>query len=198
MSQPISICVYCGSRSGSHPEYVELARALGTELARRGITLVYGGGNIGLMGALADAVIAAGGKAIGVIPRQLVEREVAHKGLSELQVVDTMHQRKTRMYELSDGFIAMPGGFGTMDEMFEMLTWAQLGLHRYPCAFLDVRSYYTPLSQMMDQMVNEGFVPAEQRANVWFGRTLPDLFDWMADYKGSVTAHSIGHASVKA
>jgi len=130
MPQPTSICVYCGSSSGSHPDYTENARAFGTEMARRGIGLVYGGGKVGLMGTVADAVLAAGGQAMGVIPRQLVELEVAHAGLSELVVVDTMHQRKTRMYELSDAFVALPGGFGTMDEMFEMLTWAQLGLHR--------------------------------------------------------------------
>jgi uncharacterized protein (TIGR00730 family) len=179
MAEVTSLCVYCGSSSGKHPEYAEQARAFGTEMARRGITLIYGGGNVGLMGIVADAVLAAGGKVIGVIPRQLVDREVAHAGLTELQVVDTMHQRKTRMFELSDAFVALPGGFGTLDEMFEMLTWSQLGLHSYPCAFLDVRDYYAPLRGMMDHMVGEGFVRSTQRENVWFGESMSQLFDWM-------------------
>ena len=180
MAEVTSLCVYCGSSSGEHPEYAEQARAFGAEMARRDITLVYGGGNVGLMGGVADAVLAGGGKVIGVIPRQLVDREVAHAGLTELQVVDTMHQRKTRMFELSDAFVALPGGFGTLDEMFEMLTWSQLGLHGYPCAFLDVRGYYAPLRGMMDHMVGEGFVRAVQRENVWFGENMSQLFDWMS------------------
>ena len=180
MAEVTSLCVYCGSSSGEHPEYAEQARAFGAEMARRDITLVYGGGNVGLMGVVADGVLACGGKVIGVIPRQLVDREVAHAGLTELQVVDTMHQRKTRMFELSDAFVALPGGFGTLDEMFEMLTWSQLGLHSYPCAFLDVRGYYAPLRSMMDHMVGEGFVRAVQRENVWFGENMSQLFDWMS------------------
>ena len=180
MAEVTSLCVYCGSSSGEHPEYAEQARAFGAEMARRDITLVYGGGNVGLMGVVADGVLACGGKVIGVIPRQLVDREVAHAGLTELQVVDTMHQRKTRMFELSDAFVALPGGFGTLDEMFEMLTWSQLGLHGYPCAFLDVRGYYAPLRGMMDHMVGEGFVRAVQRENVWFGENMCQLFDWMS------------------
>ena len=180
MAEVTSLCVYCGSSSGENPEYAEQARAFGAEMARRDITLVYGGGNVGLMGVVADAVLACGGKVIGVIPRQLVDREVAHAGLTELQVVDTMHQRKTRMFELSDAFVALPGGFGTLDEMFEMLTWSQLGLHGYPCAFLDVRGYYAPLRGMMDHMVGEGFVRAVQRENVWFGENMCQLFDWMS------------------
>jgi uncharacterized protein (TIGR00730 family) len=184
MSQPTALCVYCGSSSGKYPQYVEQARAFGTEMARRGIALVYGGGKVGLMGTVADAVLAAGGKVIGVIPRQLVEREVAHTGLSELVVVDTMHQRKTRMFELSDAFVALPGGFGTLDEMFEMLTWAQLGLHRYPCAFLNVRGYYDRLRGMVDHMADEGFITSGQHESVWFGDDMSALFDWMPTYKG--------------
>ena len=198
MAEIKSLCVYCGSSSGNHPEYAEQARAFGAEMARRGIALVYGGGKVGLMGTVADAVLAAGGQAIGVIPRQLVELEVAHPGLTELQVVETMHQRKTRMYELSDAFVALPGGFGTMDEMFEMLTWAQLGLHRYPCAFLDVRDYYRSLSTMMGHMVDEGFVRPGQRDSVWFGDSMAALFDWMASYEGNHAAKVIGPSSVKA
>ena len=198
MPQPTSLCVYCGSSPGKHPEYAEQARAFGTEMAKHGIALVYGGGNVGLMGIVADAVLAGGGKVVGVIPRQLVEREVAHKGLTELVVVDTMHQRKTRMYELSDAFVALPGGFGTMDEMFEMLTWAQLGLHRHPCAFLDVRGYYRELRAMMDHMVAEGFVQAGQRDSLWFGDSMNALFDWMAGYDGGNAARVIGPSSIKA
>jgi uncharacterized protein (TIGR00730 family) len=198
MPRPTSLCVYCGSSSGKHPEYTEQARVFGTEMARRGIALIYGGGKVGLMGSVADAVLTAGGKAIGVIPRQLVEREVAHPGLTEMHVVDTMHQRKTRMYELSDAFVALPGGYGTMDEMFEMLTWAQLGLHKYPCAFLDVRGYYAPLRTMMDHMVTEGFVRHEQRDNVWFGDSMEKLFDWMSHYQGDDMPNRIDSQSVKA
>ena len=198
MPQPTAICVYCGSNSGRHPEYAEQAQAFGTEMARRGIALVYGGGNVGLMGVVADAVLAGGGKAIGVIPRQLVELEVAHPGLTELVVVETMHQRKTRMYELSDAFVALPGGFGTMDEMFEMLTWAQLGLHRYPCAFLDVRGYYRDLRTLMEHMVDESFVKAAQRDSIWFGHDIAALFDWMRDYEGSYTPKWISSRSIDA
>jgi uncharacterized protein (TIGR00730 family) len=198
MPQPTSICVYCGSSSGNHPEYTEQARAFGAEMARLGMALVYGGGKVGLMGTVADAVLAGGGRVIGVIPRQLVELEVAHPGLSELQIVETMHQRKTRMYELSDAFVALPGGFGTMDEMFEMLTWAQLGLHQYPCAFLDVRDYYRSLAGMMDHMVAEGFVRSGQRDSVWFGDSVAALFDWMASYDGGNASRVIGPASIKA
>lgn len=198
MPQPTALCVYCGSNSGKHPEYVESARVFGTAMAHRGIALVYGGGKVGLMGTVADAVLAAGGKVIGVIPRQLVEREVAHPGLTEMHVVETMHQRKTRMYELSDAFVALPGGFGTMDEMFEMLTWAQLGLHKYPCAFFDVRGYYTPLRSMMDHMVDEGFVRTEQRESIWFGDNMEQLFDWMSHYQGSYAPKWIDSRSVEA
>lgn len=198
MAEVRSLCVYCGSSSGKYPEYVEQARAFGAEMVRRGTALVYGGGKVGLMGTVADAVLAGGGKVIGVIPRQLVELEVAHPGLSELVVVETMHQRKTRMYELSDAFVALPGGFGTMDEMFEMLTWAQLGLHRYPCAFLDVRGYYSQLRAMMDHMVEEGFVRSGQRDSVWFGDSMAALFDWMDSYDGGSASRVIGPSSIKA
>lgn len=198
MPKPTTLCVYCGSSSGAHPDYAALARAFGTEMANRGLALVYGGGNVGLMGTLADAVLAAGGRVIGVIPRQLVEREVAHPGLTEMHVVETMHQRKTRMYELSDAFVALPGGFGTMDEMFEMLTWAQLGLHRYPCAFLDVRGYYAGLRTLVAHMVSEGFVQPGQRDSLWFGESMPALFDWMAHYEGGRAARVIGPASIRA
>lgn len=198
MPQPTAICVYCGSSSGRHSEYSEQATAFGTAMARRGMTLVFGGGKVGLMGVVADAVLTGGGKVIGVIPRQLVELEVAHPHLSELVVVETMHQRKTRMYELSEAFVALPGGFGTMDEMFEMLTWAQLGLHRYPCAFLDVRGYYRDLRSMIEHMVAEDFVKPGQRDSAWFGESIDALFDWMASYDGGNASRVIGPASIMA
>lgn len=198
MPTPKSICVYCGSNSGNHPDYAALAHGFGSELARRGIALVYGGGNVGLMAVVADAVLAGGGKVTGVIPRRLVEHEVAHKGLTELVVVDTMHQRKTRMYELSEGFVALPGGFGTMDEIFEMLTWAQLGLHRYPCAFLDVRGYYLNLQAMVEHMVSEAFVRPEQRDSLWFGTSVAGLLDWMGDYQGSYQPKWLDRSSIHA
>ena len=198
MPQPTALCVYCGSQSGRHPIYGETARAFGLELARRGIALVYGGGKVGLMGTVANAALHAGGKVIGVIPRQLVEREVAHTGLTELVVVDTMHQRKTRMYELSQAFVALPGGFGTMDEMFEMLTWAQLGLHRYPCAFLDTHGYYAHLRSLMNHMVAEGFVAQGRRDSLWFGDSLGDLFDWINQDHVGVAPHGVDTSSIKA
>jgi uncharacterized protein (TIGR00730 family) len=198
MPQPTALCVYCGSSSGSHPDYVAQAYAFGAEMAKRDIALVYGGGKVGLMGTVADAVLADGGKVIGVIPRQLVDLEVAHPGLSELVVVDTMHQRKTRMFELSEAFVALPGGYGTMDEMFEMLTWAQLGLHRYPCAFFDVRGYYTQLRAMMDHMVAERFVRPEQREDIWFGQDMQALFDWMSAYEGRYLPKWVDQRSVDA
>ena len=183
MPQPTAICVYCGSNSGRHPEYAEQARAFGSEMARRGIALVYGGGKVGLMGVVADAVLAGGGKVIGVIPEQLVNWEVAHKGVTRLEVVANMHERKTRMYELSDAFVALPGGFGTMDEMFEMLTWRQLGLGEKPCAFLDVDGFYAPLMQMLDRMVDERFLHPDQRADLWHGDDIDGLFSWLEGYK---------------
>ena len=191
-----SLCVYCGSSSGAHPEYTEVATAFGTRLAKEGIALVYGGGKVGLMGTVADAVLAAGGRVIGVIPRQLVEKEVAHPGLTEIHVVETMHQRKTRMYEISEAFVALPGGFGTMDEMFEMLTWAQLGLHTYPCAYLDVRGFYSHLAAAMDHMVDEGFVRKIQRDQVWFGESMDALFDWMKHYESTYTPKWITPSSI--
>jgi uncharacterized protein (TIGR00730 family) len=177
-----TICVYCGSNAGSDPAYAAQARALGARLAAEGIGLVYGGGNVGLMGIVADAVLANGGEVIGVIPQQLVDWEVAHRGVTRLEVVDSMHTRKARMFELSDGFIALPGGFGTLDEMFEMLTWRQLGLGRKPCAFLDVNGFWQPLMTMLDTMVRERFLHAEQRSDLWHGADIDSLLAWMRGY----------------
>ena len=150
-----TLCGYCGSNAGNNPAYADAARALGARMAADGIALVYGGGNVGLMGIVADAVLQAGGEVVGVIPEQLVNWEVAHKGVTRLEVVGSMHERKMRMFDLSDGFVALPGGFGTLDEMFEMLTWRQLGIGDKPCAFLDVDGFYAPLIGMIDRMVEE-------------------------------------------
>ena len=183
-----NLCVYCGSNAGNDPAYAALARALGARMAADGIALVYGGGNVGLMGIVADAVLAGGGEVIGVIPQQLVDWEVAHRGLTRLEVVDSMHARKQRMFELADGFVALPGGFGTLDEMFEMLTWRQLGIGDKPCAFLDVDGFYAPLLQMIDRMVAERFLHPEQRADLWHGEDIDAMLEWMRGYSPAVAS----------
>jgi uncharacterized protein (TIGR00730 family) len=177
-----AICVYCGSNAGAEPVYAERARALGARIAREGFTLVYGGGNVGLMGVVADAALAADGDVTGVIPQQLVDWEVAHRGVTRLEIVGSMHERKARMFDLADAFVALPGGFGTLDEMFEMLTWRQLGLGAKPCAFLDVDGFYAPLMAMLDRMVETRFLHAEQRRDVWHGEDIDALFAWLRDY----------------
>ena len=151
-------------------------------IAKEGLALVYGGGNVGLMGIVADAALAAGGEVVGVIPEQLVGWEVAHRGVTRLEVVANMHERKARMFDLSDAFVALPGGFGTLDEMFEMLTWRQLGLGDKPCAFLDVDDFYDPLVAMMDRMVDERFLHPEQRRDLWHGDDIDALFGWIRGY----------------
>jgi uncharacterized protein (TIGR00730 family) len=153
-----AVCVFCGSNVGRNPAYLEAANSVGTALARSGLKLVYGGGKVGLMGAVADAVIAAGGQAEGVMPRALVEREIAHAGLAELHVVETMHQRKMMMADLADAFIALPGGAGTLEEFFEQWTWALLGIHGKPCGLLNVADYFGSLVAMMQNIVAEGFI----------------------------------------
>ena len=178
-----TLCVYCGSNAGNDPAYADMARALGARMGADGIALVYGGGNVGLMGIVADAVLAHGGEAIGVIPQQLVDWEVAHRGLTRLEVVDSMHARKARMFDLADGFVALPGGFGTLDEMFEMLTWRQLGLGKKPCAFLDVGGFWSHLMAMLDTMVRERFLHADQRADLWHGDDIDALLAWMRGYQ---------------
>ena len=159
-----SICVYCGSNPGNRPEYLEAAKALGKTLAANQITLVYGGAKIGIMGCIADTVLAEGGEVIGVMPQSLVDREVAHPGLTRLEVVSSMHERKALMAKLSDGFIAMPGGIGTLEEIFEVLTWAQLGFHRKPCGLLNIQGYYDHLCTFLDHVTEEGFVRDVHRA----------------------------------
>lgn len=174
---PIRVCVFCGSRSGERSIYADTAAALGTLLARRGFGLVYGGGNIGLMGIIADAALAAGGEVIGVIPQHLLEREVAHTGLTQLHVVDSMHTRKALMADIADVFVAAPGGFGTLDELCEILTWAQLGLHGKPCGLLNVAGYFDSLLGMFDQATREGFLSAQHRQLVIAGHDAQHLID---------------------
>lgn len=158
-----SVCVFSGASPGVRPGYAETAMRLGEELAFRGIRLVYGAGSVGLMGTVADAVLTGGGTVVGVIPEQLVDTEIPHNGLSELRITASMHERKAAMADLSDGFIALPGGFGTLEEFAEVLTWSQLGLQRKPCALLDVEGYYSPLLRFFDHAVTERFVATEHR-----------------------------------
>ena len=180
------VCVYCGSRAGNDPRLAAKAAEFGSRLAREQLTLVYGGGNVGLMGVLADAALANGGEVIGVIPRQLVQWEVAHQGLTRLDVVESMHERKARMFDLSDAFVALPGGFGTLDEMFEMLTWRQLGFGDKPCALLDVDGFYSPLVGMLDRMVERGFVPQDDRHDLWHGEDIDALLAWLRDNQPTI------------
>lgn len=158
------ICVFCGSNPGVKPSYAEAAKAMGELLAHQSMELVYGGGHVGLMGIVADGVLNAGGRVIGVIPRALEQRELAHKGVQDLRVVESMHERKALMAELSDGFIAMPGGFGTFEEFCEILTWGQLGMHQKPCGLLNIEGYYSALLNLFDHAVIEGFVKPAHRS----------------------------------
>jgi uncharacterized protein (TIGR00730 family) len=158
------ICVFCGSSEGRDPRYRDAARDLGRRLVSSGHALVYGGGAVGLMGILAGAVLQGGGEAIGVIPEILASREVVHTGVKDLRVVTSMHARKALMYELADAFIILPGGLGTLDELFEVMTWTQLGLHSKPIGLLNVASYFSPLLEMIDRAVEGGFIPQESRA----------------------------------
>ena len=158
------VCVFCGSSPGARASYRDAAVRLGAAIARRGLGIVYGGAHVGLMGVVADAALAARGEVVGVLPRALEARELAHRGLSELHVVESMHERKALMAELSDCFIALPGGVGTLEETFEAWTWTQLGLHAKPCALLDVDGYYAPLQTFLDGAVTERFVRSEHRA----------------------------------
>ena len=177
------LCVFCGSSPGRSPAYIAAARRLGSLFARRGIGLVYGGGNVGLMGVVADAVLADGGEAIGIIPRALVDRELAHGRLSELVVVDSMHERKQRMHDRSDGFIALPGGFGTLDELFEALTWAQLGMHQKPCGLLDVDGFWAPLRALIERQVAEEFVRSHHAMMLLHNDDPEALLDAFAAYR---------------
>lgn len=189
------VCVYCGSSSGKDPAYVEAAADLGRALHKNGIGLVYGGAAVGVMGAIANAVLEAGGEAIGVIPKSLALKEVAHEHLTKLHVVDTMHQRKAMMAELSDGFIALPGGWGTLEELFEILTWAQLGFHYKPCGLLNIEGYYDGLIRFLDtafeqQFVKEAFRPillsadnADELLRLYTNYNAPQVRKWVSEHQ---------------
>ncbi len=182
------ICVFCGSATGARPAYAEAARDLGEALVARGLGLVYGGGSVGLMGVLADAVLAAGGEVIGVIPGPLASRELAHAGLTALHVVDSMHERKAMMASLCDGFVALPGGLGTFEETLEVLTWAQLGIHRKPVGVLNVEGYWDGLRHLLAHAVGEGFVRPEYAALLLFGTTAAELLDRVAAWRSPALA----------
>jgi len=176
-----AVCVFCGSRSGSRPEYAAGAAALGREIARRGARLVYGGGDVGLMKVVADACLDAGGEVVGVIPRFLDEHEVGHRRLTRLEVVATMHERKARLAELADAFVALPGGLGTLEELFELWTAGLLGLHDKPCGLLEVAGYYAPLLSFLDRLVEEDFLAAEHRAMLRVESEPARLLDRLAE-----------------
>ncbi len=177
------VCVFCGSSPGANPAYLEAARRMGRTLARRGLGLVYGGGGVGLMAAVADAALEEGGQVIGVIPRALQLRELAHSGLTALHVVGSMHERKAKMAELSHGFVALPGGMGTLEEFAEILTWAQLGLHERPCGLLDVAGYYASLVAFFDHAEAEGFLKPEHRRLVLSAEDPDALVDQFLAWK---------------
>ena len=177
------ICVYAGSNPGARPEYAEGAAALATLMAERGIGLVYGGGRLGLMGVLADTVLAAGGEAIGVIPQALFDREIGHTGLTELRVVGSMHERKAAMAELADAFVAVPGGIGTLEELIEVYSWSQLGIHAKPCGVLDIAGFYAGFAAFLDQLVEERFVRVEHRAGLLSDADPAALLDRLAAWR---------------
>ena len=177
------ICVFCGSDRGVRPDYADAARRLGGVLASRRLSLVYGGGRVGLMGEIANSVLEAGGEVVGVIPRSLYEMEVAHTGVTDLRLVDSMHERKALMAELSDAFIALPGGMGTLEELFEVLTWAQLGFHEKPCGLLDVAGYFEHLIEFLSHAVGERFLRAEHRGLLLVETCPAGLLDRLADQR---------------
>ncbi|NIR31802.1 MAG: TIGR00730 family Rossman fold protein [Gammaproteobacteria bacterium] len=176
------ICVFCGSSLGTHPQYLEAVRGFAREAVAKGITLVYGGGKVGLMGVLADAALQTGGQVVGVMTRALQNREIAHEAITELHIVETMHERKAKMAELADAFVALPGGAGTLEEICEQWTWAQLGIHRKPCGFLNVQGYYDPLRSLIDHMTAEGFVRSQHRAMLLFEQDAPRLIASFRSY----------------
>lgn len=189
------VCVFAGSSAGSRDEYQDAARALGRTLAERGIGLVYGGARVGLMGIIADATLTAGGEAIGVIPAALVAREIAHEGLTELRIVSSMHERKALMADLSDAFIAVPGGWGTLEEFFEVLTWAQLGLHRKPCGLLNVLGYFDGLLSFLEHAVGERFLRREYASMIAVAASPAALLDRLGSYAPPAVEKWIDRAS---
>ncbi len=184
-----SLCVYCGSRPGVDPRFAESARETGNLVGRQGWELVYGGGKVGLMGMVADATLAAGGKVYGVIPQNLVDKEVGHTGLTELHVVDNMHTRKTMMFERADAFVALPGGIGTFEELFEIWTWYQLGMHNKPFGLLNVAGYYDPLIAMLDGMVAQGFLNPAVRALLQVGTDAGELLQRLQAFVRRENSH---------
>ncbi len=189
-----SICVFCGSSSGSRPEYRQAAVALGRTIASRQIRLVYGGGNVGLMGTIAHAVLEAGGEAVGVIPDVLLAKEVGHNALTELHVVRNLHERKAMMADLADAFIALPGGFGTFEEFCEVITWSQLSLHQKPCALLNVAGYWDPLVRMFDHAVEEGFLKPQNRGIVLVDNDIDALLRRMTEWRPNREEKWIGRS----
>lgn len=194
MTELRRVCVFCGSRFGDRPAYRELAHELGTLLAAEGLTLVYGGGSVGLMGATADAALAAGGEVIGVIPAGLFSREVAHTGLTELHQVPDMHTRKALMYDLSDAFVVLPGGLGTLEELFESATWNQLGLHGKlkPLVLVDCEGYFTPIVELLDRSVADGFVSPHWRATIMAAGSPAEAVGLLRSYTPHDTAPVLG------
>jgi len=186
------ICVYCGSSSGKSPEYLESASVLAKEMVKRKIGLVYGGANVGIMGEIANTMLAYGGDVTGVIPQALVDKEVGHFGLTELKIVGSMHERKATMADLSDGFIALPGGLGTLEELFEVLTWSQLGFHYKPCALLNIKQYYESLSVFLDHAVDEEFVKPIHREMLLVASDPSQLLDAMECYQPPAVDKWIG------
>ena len=178
-----SICVFCGSKYGDQPEFRAAAIATGQLIAKNKIELVYGGGHVGLMGALADAALGASGKVIGVMPEDLVAKEIAHKGLTELKVVKSMHERKATMSQLSEGFIALPGGYGTVEEFCEVLTWSMLGIHKKPCGLLNINGYFDDLLKFFDTASKREFISADHRALILVSNSIDNLLEQMKSFK---------------
>lgn len=178
-----SICIFCGASHGNRPLFSQQARLTGRFIAEQGWTLIYGGAQIGLMGAVADGALEAGGDVVGVLPRFLQKKEIAHEGLSELVLVDSMHQRKLEMHERSDAVVALPGGFGTLEELLEMMTWAQLGLHQKPIGLLNTDGYYSPLLQLFQQMVKNGLLRDSHRQLICYSDIISDLFQQLQNYE---------------
>ncbi len=187
-----SICVYCGSSFGNEAAFAAAARQLAKAMNERSISLVYGGASVGIMGEIADAILAGGGRAIGVIPQALADKEVAHSDLTELHIVSSMHERKALMAEKSDGFVALPGGFGTLEELFEVLTWSQLGFHQKPVALLNVANYYDGLLKFLDQATHAQFVKPAHRNLLIASETADGVLNHMLDFKPSVSTKWIG------
>lgn len=189
------LCVFCGSAMGVRPEYADAARAVGQQLGQRGMQLVYGGGSIGLMGVVADAALAANVPVIGVIPKRLAKKEITHAGLADLRVVASMHERKAVMADLADGFLALPGGLGTLDELFEILTWAQLGEHQKPVGLLNVAGYFDPMLTFVERMIEEGFVKEKHRGLLLIDTEVETLIDRMAKHQPPQTTKWIDQTS---